>query len=136
MVTTLVYNIIQAYNKNGDGDTFMALFDEKEISRCSEVFRYRLAQILKESGIMMIDIKDKIGMTRGTMARYLTGERTPDFEHLIALSDYFHVSIDWLTGRSDNMVLTQGDKDILDSYYKASDEDKEVIDILLQKNKD
>lgn len=34
--------------------------------------------------------------------KYEAGEMTPTFEGLIALADYFDVSIDYLVGRSDD----------------------------------
>ena len=34
--------------------------------------------------------------------RYEYGERKPSFDMLIALADYFDVSIDYLVGRTDN----------------------------------
>ena len=34
--------------------------------------------------------------------RYEYGEREPSFQKLIALADYFDVSLDYLVGRSDD----------------------------------
>ena len=36
--------------------------------------------------------------------RYEYGDRSPAFEQLIALADYFDVSLDYLVGRSDDPV--------------------------------
>jgi len=111
----------------------LEMFNTPEISRCSEVFRYRLAQLLIEKDVKKTDLRENLGMTRGTVGRYLSGEREPDFKHLLALSLYFHVSLDWLTGRDSEMPLIHEEEVILKSYRNASDDDRKVIDLLLSK---
>lgn len=41
-------------------------------------------------------------MTQNTISRYETGAFEADYETLIKLADYFHVSIDYLLERTDN----------------------------------
>jgi len=40
-------------------------------------------------------------------ARYETGEREADYKTLIAFAEYFHVSVDYLLGRTDNPDMTK-----------------------------
>lgn len=42
-----------------------------------------------------------LGISTRAYQYYESGERYPDFEGLLALADYFQVSIDYLVGRSD-----------------------------------
>ena len=49
----------------------LEMFNTPEISRCSEVFRYRLAQLLNEKDVKKTDLRENLGMTRGTVGRYL-----------------------------------------------------------------
>ena len=39
------------------------------------------------------------GLGRSAVRRYERGERVPSVEALIALADYYEVSLDYLTGR-------------------------------------
>jgi len=41
-----------------------------------------------------------LGINRTTLTKYETGERRPDVTVLYKLADYFHVSIEYLTGRT------------------------------------
>lgn len=43
-----------------------------------------------------------LNMNQNTISRYETGEREADYDTLIALADFFDVSIDYLLGRTDN----------------------------------
>lgn len=48
----------------------------------------------------MATVSELCGLERGAVRRYERGERTPSMEALIALADYYEVSLDYLTGRS------------------------------------
>ncbi len=44
----------------------------------------------------------ELNMNQNSVSRYETEEREADYATLIAIADYFHVSIDYLLGRTDN----------------------------------
>ena len=44
----------------------------------------------------------ELGMSQNTISRYETGAREPSREELVAIADYFDVSVDFLLGRTDN----------------------------------
>ena len=48
----------------------------------------------------MAVVSELCGLERGAVRRYERGERAPTMEALIALADYYEVSLDYLTGRS------------------------------------
>ena len=48
------------------------------------------------------DIAEFLNISTRAYQYYETGSRYPDFQGLIALADYFDVSLDYLVGRSDN----------------------------------
>ena len=75
----------------------MSTLNSTEVRKSAEIFRYRLQQTIYDSSLRMFDIPNEIGMTRGTVFKYLSGTRVPDFSHLIAIAVYFKVSLDWLT---------------------------------------
>lgn len=48
----------------------------------------------------MATVSELCGLEKSAVRRYERGERTPSMEALIALADYYEVSLDYLTGRS------------------------------------
>ena len=62
----------------------------------------RLLQLKKENGLLQKEIAASIGISLRSYQRYESGERKPDSDILEKLADYFNVSLDYLTGRSDN----------------------------------
>ena len=48
-----------------------------------------------------------LGMNQNTVSRYETGEREADYQTLIAFAEYFHVSVDYLLGRTDNPHMAE-----------------------------
>ena len=111
----------------------MDYINSKEVRESEEAFKYRITKVFKDKGIKSVDIPNELGMTRVSFARYLSGDRTPDYQHLIALALYFRVSLDWLTGLDSRTTFSQEEKDILKLYNKASAEDREIINLILKK---
>ncbi|MBQ8429110.1 MAG: helix-turn-helix transcriptional regulator [Clostridia bacterium] len=62
----------------------------------------RLQQLKIERNLLQKDIAASIDLSLRSYQRYESGEREPTTDILIALADYFNVSIDYLVGRSDN----------------------------------
>ena len=48
----------------------------------------------------MATVSELCGLERSAVRRYERGERIPSVDALIALADYYEVSLDYLTGRS------------------------------------
>ncbi|MCR5501787.1 MAG: helix-turn-helix domain-containing protein, partial [Lachnospiraceae bacterium] len=42
-----------------------------------------------------------------SISRFETGERRPDYDTLIEIAEYFNVSLDYLTGRTDKPALNK-----------------------------
>lgn len=64
-------------------------------------FEERLAALRKEKGVSQADLGTILGVTRWSVLNYEAGKNRPDYDGLIALADYFGVSLDYLTGRTD-----------------------------------
>lgn len=80
------------------------------------MFAERLKTIRKQKGYTQVSLAEKLGVSKGTIAMWETGKRTPDFETLINLSDLFDVRTDYLLGKSDDsssIKLTDEDIDQL-----------------------
>lgn len=68
-------------------------------------FAKRIRKYRLDTGLTQKEMATKFGLTESHWKKYELGKRTPTFEGLIALADYFDVSIDYLVGRSDNPRL-------------------------------
>ena len=55
-----------------------------------------LREIRKKRKYSQIKVAMDLFITRETLSNYETGNRNPDLEMLVRLSDYFNVSIDYL----------------------------------------
>ena len=67
----------------------------------------RLKELRKSRNISQIKLAIDLNMNQNSISRYETGEREADYATLIALADYFDVSIDYLLGRTENPKLNK-----------------------------
>lgn len=80
------------------------------------MFDERLKSLRKKSGYTQVSLAETLGVSKGTVAMWETGKRTPDFETLIRLSDLFDVRTDYILGKSNDS-----------SSAKLSDDDIEQL---------
>lgn len=64
-------------------------------------FSERLSLMRKQKGISLAALGEYLGVTDEAVRLLEKGKRSPSFEVLCALADYFDVSMDYLVGRSD-----------------------------------
>ena len=62
-------------------------------------FPARLKELRQSRNLTQKDVYTAVKMSA---LGYQYGEREPSFKYLIALADFFDVSLDYLVGRSDN----------------------------------
>ena len=67
----------------------------------------RLKELRKKKGISQLRLATDLNTTQNTISRYETGEREPGIDELIKIADYFHVSIDYLVGRTENPEINR-----------------------------
>lgn len=65
-------------------------------------FSERLSSLRKEKGVSLMSLGEYLSVTDEAVRLLEKGKRSPSFELLLSLADYFDVSIDYLVGRSDN----------------------------------
>lgn len=80
------------------------------------MFDERLKSLRKKCGYTQVSLAETLGVSKGTVAMWETGKRTPDFETLIRLSDLFDVRTDYILGKSNDS-----------SSAKLSDDDIEPL---------
>ena len=65
-------------------------------------FPERLRQIRTSQGLTQQQVCEGTDMSSIGYRRYEYGTRDPAYQNLLALADFFNVSLDYLVGRSDN----------------------------------
>lgn len=65
----------------------------------------RIRMLREDKDLRQIDVANATGIDQKTLSNYETGKTNPDCEALILLADFFNVSIDYLVGRTDIIIL-------------------------------
>lgn len=65
-------------------------------------FNERLKEIRMQNNVTQKKLSIDLHLSERGIQSYELGERKPGLEALLAMADYFNVSLDYLTGRSDN----------------------------------
>ena len=66
-----------------------------------EIFAERIRELRLERGLTQEAVGEIIGVKRFAVYSYEKGRACPEMKGLIALADYFDVSMDYLAGRTD-----------------------------------
>jgi len=67
-------------------------------------FAERLIQLKNERNLLQKDIAAALGLSLRTYQYYEKGQMEPTLSNIIKLSQFFHVSSDWLLGLSDDRI--------------------------------
>lgn len=59
----------------------------------------RVKGLAKKQGISIVELEEKLGFGRNSL--YAWKNKTPSYEKLIKVADFFHVSVDYLLGREE-----------------------------------
>lgn len=70
-------------------------------------FGTHLKALRKSKNITQKQLAINIGASESGVQNYELGTRKPTYDMLIALADYFDVSIDYLVGRTDNPEINK-----------------------------
>ena len=62
----------------------------------------KLRQLRKERKLTQVELQMRTGIEQSLLSKFENGERIPPTETLIALADFYHVSIDYILCRTDN----------------------------------
>lgn len=80
-----------------------------------------LAELRQDRGMTQKQLGEFLCVSSGTISNYEKGVHLPDAEKLVKLADYFHVTTDYLLGRSSSSVSLEtmkqyvtGDKTVAD----------------------
>ena len=63
---------------------------------------FRLKELRVSRKISQVKLAMDLNLSQNSISRYETGEREADYDTLVAIADYFNVSVDYLLGRTDD----------------------------------
>lgn len=72
-----------------------------------ELFGERIKMLRMERNIKQSELGEAVGLTYTAVSDIERGRRTTTIEKLVALADYFDVSVDYLIGRTDNPKINR-----------------------------
>lgn len=92
----------------------------------------RIKYIRKKNNITQKEVTDAIGLGRSTLSDIENSKNAPSYETILALSDFFKVSIEWLlTGQDSNNgtdhILSPDEQHLISLYKKLSTTNKARI---------
>ena len=67
----------------------------------AEHFPERLKRLREKQGRSRYVVSELCGLSPDVIRRYENGEIKPSYDALLALADYFEVSVDYLIGRTE-----------------------------------
>lgn len=67
----------------------------------------RLKALREKRGISQLKLAMDLGQNQNSISRYESGAREADYKALIALADYFDVSIDYILERTDKSKMNR-----------------------------
>ena len=77
----------------------------------------RIKELRKLAGKSQVDLAEILHVNRTTLTKWETGKHAPDIETVEVLADYFHVSTDYILGRTDTRETKK------DTSGEVSDDD-------------
>lgn len=66
-----------------------------------KMFSERLSQLRKSKGLSMLQLGEILGVSDEAVRLMERGKRSPSFEVLLSVAEFFSVSVDYLVGLSD-----------------------------------
>lgn len=94
-----------------------------------------------EMGVSQQQVADVIGVSQQSINKYENHKIEPDIATLIRLADYFHTSVDYLIGHTtvhhiiepvQRYDLNSQEADMLESYRRLTDKQKEMLQLLAE----
>lgn len=94
-------------------------------------FSSTLKELREQNHVTQNQLASHLKLTRSTIAGYETKGKQPDYERLLQIADYFHVSVDYLlTGSETNGIsvpLDSSEYRLLCAYLNLSSDSRQQL---------
>ncbi len=74
------------------------------------VLALKLKKLRKEAGLTQTQVSSVLKITTSGYAFHEHGERSMSPDQLVAIADFYDVSVDWLLGRTDKKDFTEAEQ--------------------------
>ncbi|HHJ7273495.1 TPA: helix-turn-helix domain-containing protein, partial [Streptococcus pyogenes] len=86
----------------------------------------RIKELAKKQGLSINSLEEKMGYSRNTI--YALKRNKPGSEKLQEIADYFHVSTDYLLGRTDNPAIAKDNQEYTSEDLRKMAENAKTFD--------
>lgn len=96
--------------------------ENKSVEACDPI-RKRIFELLDKKGVSQSDLADYLGITHFVVSEWKRGLSTSftKSQYLKKMAEYFHVSVEYLIGTSDNKVPGSHGKELDDYLQQLKD---------------
>ena len=97
-----------------------------------------LKVLRKEKNISQQQLANILEISQQAINKYENHKVEPDISTLIAMADYFGVTLDYLVGRfesedsEDNVVITDSEKELVFNFKKLTESEKTGVKALIE----
>jgi len=88
-------------------------------------FGQRLLELRKHRNLKQRELAELMGISLRAWQYYESGEKRPDYEGLLKLADFFEVSLDYITGKTDEKKIYSSDRGLEAEFLKWVEENLE-----------
>lgn len=104
-------------------------------------FSDNLKKILLLKGISQSELARRTGINKAIISEYVSGKYEPKQQNTFKIatalevkpSDLMGIYIDDGVEKEEPVILNDHDKNMVEAYHRASDDDKQIVDITLKK---
>lgn len=89
-----------------------------------------LLSTLKERGMKQADLCRISGVPRSLISEYISGKKSPTLGNAIAIASALNVTLDYLTGKTEKIILSEKEKKLV-LAYRSHPEMQSAVDKLL-----
>lgn len=82
----------------------------------------RIRELRKQNNLTMKQLGEELGLGESTISQYENGKREPDIKTLLRISEFFHVSVDYLLGHVSEPWFYLDNERILSEINNYDDE--------------
>jgi len=90
-------------------------------------FADTLRQLIEEADIAQKDLAHEINMSPSTLANYVQGSRSPDYDTLMGIARHFNVTTDYLLGFELGSVDDQKEMKLMQIFRSLTPEQREIF---------